>query len=194
MDSAELDPPPASVQPWRKTGSRDLGNFRVFHLREDLSISPRTGREHPFIVLEAPDWVNVIATTPEDQIVLVKQFRHASETVELEIPGGVMDPTDASPVDAAIRELREETGYEGENARLIGSVFANPAILNNTCHTVWIQNCRPAHTLDLDHAEDLVTLLAPVADIPQWVAEGRFRHSLVVVALYHFDLLRRRAR
>jgi len=183
--------PAASVRPWPKLGSRPLGNFRVFNVRADATRSPRTGQPHEMFVLECPNWVNVVAVTPDDHLVMVQQFRHGSNTVELEIPGGVMDPGETSPVATAIRELREETGYEGENARLLGQVFANPAIMSNTCFTVLIENCRLRHERELDEGEDLVTETIPVRDVPRLVAEGRIGHSLVVVALYHYDLLRR---
>jgi hypothetical protein len=86
------------IQPWRKISSRPLGDFRVFSLRADVKKSPRTGREHEFIVLDAVNWVNVVAVTPDEQMVLVEQYRHGTDTVELEIPGGIMDAEDASPV------------------------------------------------------------------------------------------------
>jgi 8-oxo-dGTP pyrophosphatase MutT (NUDIX family) len=176
------------IQPWRKIGSRPIGDFRIFTLRADRIVSPRTGEEHEFYVFDSVNWVNVIAVTPDQQLVMVEQYRHGSGTVELEIPGGMMDPGEASPVATAVRELREETGYEGADARLIGRIFANPAIMTNTCFTVLIDNCRLQHTVELDHGEDLATRLVPVAEIPRLVAEERIQHSLVVVALYHFDL------
>jgi ADP-ribose pyrophosphatase len=179
------------IQPWKKTRSRHLGDFRVFSLREDHAVSPRTGQEHPFYVIDSADWVNVIATTPNDELILIQQYRHGSKTVELEIPGGIIDPSDPSPLDAAIRELREETGYSGSNARPIGHVFPNPAIQSNTCHTILIENCQLLHPTEFDHAEDLATLLVPASQIPQMIAQGRFGHSLVVVALTYYDLLRR---
>ena len=182
------------IQPWRKVGSRPIGDFRIFTLRADRLVSPRTGKEHEFYVLDSVNWVNVIAVTPDQQLVMVEQYRHGSGTVELEIPGGMMDPGDASPVATAVRELREETGYAGADARLIGRIFANPAIMTNTCFTVLIENCRLEHAVELDHGEDLATRLVPVADLPRLVAEGRIQHSLVVVALYHFDLWQRRSR
>jgi 8-oxo-dGTP pyrophosphatase MutT (NUDIX family) len=163
----------------------------VFTLRTHRAVSPRTGAEHEFVVLDCPGWVNVVAVTPDDQVVLVEQYRHGSGTVEWEIPGGVMDPGDASPVAAGLRELREETGYEGERARLIGAVFANPAIQSNECHTVLVESCRLTQATELDQGEDLATRLVPAADLPRMVAEGAFRHSLVVAALYHYDLVRR---
>ncbi len=178
------------IQPWRKTGSRPLGDFRIFKLRADRRVSPRTGQEHEFHILDSVDWVNVIALTPERQLVMIEQYRHGSETVELEIPGGLIDAGEA-PVAAAVRELREETGYTGENPRLIGRIFPNPAILSNTCHTVLLDNCRCGHPVEFDHGEDLATRLVSVADLPRLVAEGRIQHSLVVVALYYFELWQR---
>jgi 8-oxo-dGTP pyrophosphatase MutT (NUDIX family) len=179
------------IRPWRKVGSRPIGDFRIFTLRADRIVSPRTGEEHEFYVFDSVNWVNVIAVTPDQQLVMIEQYRHGSGTVELEIPGGMMDPGEDSPVVTAIRELREETGYEGTDARLIGRIFANPAIMTNTCFTVLIENCRLQHATELDHSEDLATRRVPVAELPRLVAEERIQHSLVVVALYHFDLWQR---
>jgi 8-oxo-dGTP pyrophosphatase MutT (NUDIX family) len=179
------------IKPWETIRSEPAGDFRIFTVRADRKISPRTRRAHDFFIIESVNWVNVIALTPDRQIVLVEQYRHGSNTVELEIPGGMMDAKDGSPEDTGRRELREETGYEGDSARIIGRVFPNPAIMSNVCHTVLIENCRCLHPVEFDHGEDLVTRLAPVSDLPQLVASGRIRHSLVAVALYHYELMQR---
>jgi 8-oxo-dGTP pyrophosphatase MutT (NUDIX family) len=100
------------IKPWEKISSKPLGDFRIFSLRSDRKISPRTGKEHDVFVIDSVNWVNVIAVTPDRQLVLVEQYRHGSNTVELEIPGGLMDKADASPEATGRRELREETGYE----------------------------------------------------------------------------------
>lgn len=179
------------IKPWQKVRTKQLGDFRIFKLRSDTCINPRTGKEHDFFVLDSVNWVNVVAVTPDQQVVMVEQYRHGSGTVELEIPGGMMDPHENDPVATAIRELREETGYEGDQAALLGQVHSNPAILSNTTFTVLIQNCVLKHPLEFDSGEDLITRLIPVADIPALVARGQIKHSLVVVALYHFDLWQR---
>jgi 8-oxo-dGTP pyrophosphatase MutT (NUDIX family) len=93
-----------------------------------------------------------------------------------------------------VRELQEETGYGGDEPKVIGQVFSNPAIMTNTTYTVLVQNCRLEHEVELDSGEDLVTRLVPVRDIPELIAEGKVRHSLVVAALFHFDLWQRRNR
>ncbi len=177
--------------PWEKLSSEQIGDFRIFTIRSDRRVSPRTQKPHDFFVIDCVNWVNVIAVTPDDRLVMIEQFRHGSETVELEIPGGMIDPADESPLAAGVRELREETGFAGINARIIGEVFPNPAIMSNTCYTVCVEQCHESHSVEFDHAEDLVTRFVPVADIPKLVAAGQIRHSLVVVALFHYELLRR---
>src|SRR5437016_9581161 len=179
------------IKPWEKLSSKQLGDFRVFTIRSDRKVSPRNQHEQDFFIIESVDWVNVIAVTPDQQLVMIEQYRHGSNTVELEIPGGMMDAGDGSPEKTALRELREETGYEGENPRLIGQVFPNPAIMSNVCFTVLIENCHCVHPVEFDHGEDLITRLVPVAEIPKLVACGKIQHSLVVVALYHYELWQR---
>ena len=179
------------IQPWQKVESKALGDFRVFTLRVDKKISPRNGLPHDFYVLDSVSWVNVIAATANNELVMIEQFRHGTNTVELEIPGGIMDKTDADPVATGARELREETGYEGQNARLLGEVFPNPAIMSNTCYTVLIDGCALQHPTQWDSGEDIITRLVPIPDIPKLVTAKKIRHSLVLCALYFFDLSRR---
>ena len=178
-------------RPWKKVSTKQIGDFRIFKLRSDTFISPRTEKEHDFYVLESVNWVNIIALTPDQQLVMVEQYRFGSNTVELEVPGGMMDPGETDPVATAVRELREETGYEGKNARVLGRIHANPAILNNTCYTVLVENCQLKHPVSFDQGEDLITRLVPSKEIPKLVADEKIGHSLVVVALYHFDLWQR---
>lgn len=179
------------IRPWKTIRSTPVGDFRVFKIRTDTNVNPRTGKELGFYVLESVHWVNVIAITPDQKLVMVEQYRHGSKTVELEVPGGMMDPHETDPVVAAMRELREETGYVGENARILGRIHSNPALFNNFTYTVLIENCRLQHDVEFDHGEDLETRLVPVAEVSKLVADEKIGHSLVVVALYHFDLWQR---
>jgi len=178
------------LKAWEKISSQPLGDFKIFQLRSDRAISPRTRQPHDFIVIDCVNWVNVVAITPDQQLVMIEQFRHGSGTIELEIPGGMIDPHDSSPEAAGIRELREETGYAGESSRIIGQVFPNPAIMSNTCFTLLVENCRFLHPVEFDHGEDLITRLVPISEIPDLVATGKIRHSLVIVGLYYFHLCR----
>jgi 8-oxo-dGTP pyrophosphatase MutT (NUDIX family) len=182
------------IKPWKTVSSRPIANHRIFSIRSDVKVSPRTGAEHDFFVIECTHWVNVVAITRENKLVMVEQFRHGSDTVELEIPGGMIDASDKSPLEGGLRELREETGYEGTDARIIGDVFPNPAIMNNVCHTVMVKDCEIKHPLKWDQGEDMATRLVEISEIPSLIASGKIKHSLVVVALYYFELWGRSGR
>jgi ADP-ribose pyrophosphatase len=125
--------------------------------------------------------------------VMVEQYRHGSNSVELEIPGGMMDPHENDPVATGIRELREETGYEGTTGRKLAWAWANPAIMNNRSHFVVVENCELKHGCEFDHSEDIITRLVPASDIPKLVSEGRVKHPHVICALYHYWLSRQSA-
>jgi ADP-ribose pyrophosphatase len=179
------------IQPWKKIGSRPGGDFRIFSVRWDEKISPRTGQAHEFVVLDSLNWVNIVAVTPDENLVMVEQYRHGTDTVELEIPGGLLDSPQESPLTAGVRELREETGYEGEQAEILSEQLPNPAYQSNRCFTVLVRQCALKHPLEWDHAEDLATRLVPLGDIPGLIESGRIRHSVIIAALYRFELWRR---
>ena len=105
-----------SPKPWKLISSREEAAYSIFNLRIDRALSPRTNASHDFYVLESADWVNVIPVTPEKEIVLIRQYRHGLREVTLEIPGGLVEDSDSS-LEAARRELREETGYEAAHWR-----------------------------------------------------------------------------
>jgi 8-oxo-dGTP pyrophosphatase MutT (NUDIX family) len=179
------------ILPWLTISSSPLGDYRIFSVRSVFKRSPHTGEAHEFFVIDSVNWVNVIALTPERRIVLVEQYRQGTGTVELEVPGGMIDPADGGPAVAGSRELREETGYTGEQPRVIGQVFPNPAIMTNTCFTVLVENCRATTATHFDQTEDLTTKLVPMDEVPGLIASGKIRHSLVVAALFHFELWRK---
>ena len=171
-------------KPWPLVSSRIDRSFRIFDLRMNRSVSPRTGEEHDFIVLESAPWVNVIALTDREEVVLIQQYRHGTQEVTLEIPGGLVDADEPSV--AAKRELLEETGYRGEEWIDLGYVHPNPAIQNNRCHTFLALGAKPAGTQSLDDKEDIAVVLKPLAEIPRLIREGAITHALVICAFWRF--------
>ena len=91
------------IKPWPCIRSRTGNDYRIFSIRTDTTISPRTGREHDFHIIETRDWVNIIPLTPDHQVVMIRQYRQGSGEVTLEIPGGLVDP-DELPAEAAARD------------------------------------------------------------------------------------------
>ena len=173
------------VKPWQCIRSQPGQSFRVFSIRTDTARSPRTGMEHDFYVIETGDWVNVIPLTKDHQVVMVKQYRHGSKQVTLEIPGGLVDPGD-TPESAASRELLEETGCRTDNLAQIGVVNPNPAIFNNRCYTFIAGNVRKIREPMPDQTEDIEVVLIPVADIPDLIRKGEIDHAMVITAFYWY--------
>lgn len=178
------------IQPWKTKSTKQLEDYRIASVRSAIRTNPRTQEDQEFYIMDCPDWVNIIALTPNKEMVMVEQFRHGTNTVDLEIPGGVMDPEDGSAVETGVRELREETGYEGINARIIGEIAPNPAIMSNYCRTVLIEECELKHATEFDSGEDIQTKLIPLSEMDHLVKTGAIQHSLVAVAFYHYKLLK----
>ncbi len=159
----------------------------VFQVQEIVRRSPRTGHQATYQVLRIPDWANVVALTPDDDVVLVAQYRHGIDQVTLEIPGGVLEPGE-EPAAGVARELVEETGYTGDPPVLLGTVHPNPAIQDNACTTWLITGARPTAEPSPDEGEDIEVVTVPRGEIPQLLRRGRITHSLVVAAFHWLEL------
>ena len=184
---------PGPPQPWRVQSSETIADCRIFKVRKDVTVNPRTGQTHGMFVLEQPNWVNVIPLTSDERVILVEQWRHGTRSVHLETPGGLMEEGE-SPEQCGRRELLEETGYEaGQTARL-GTVHPNPSIQNNVQHYVLATDCRKVAELKLDHAEDITVRLVPLADIPRMIESGKITHGIVIGGFYWLEQYRKRNR
>jgi ADP-ribose pyrophosphatase len=177
----------AMIKPWPCVRSQSVQSFRVFSIRRDTAVSPRSGVEHDFYVIETQDWVNIIPLTVDRRVVMIKQYRHGSREVTLEIPGGLVDPGEP-PEDGAARELLEETGYEAEEVEEVGASNPNPAIFNNRCYTFVARNVAKVRDPMPDQTEDIEVALIPLADIPELIRKGKIDHAIVISAFYWFFL------
>jgi 8-oxo-dGTP pyrophosphatase MutT (NUDIX family) len=174
---------------WERVASEVAYACRIFTIRRDRSRFSRDDAEHDFHVLESTDWVNIIPITSTREVVLVRQFRHGIRGCTLEIPGGMVDADDSSPLSAARREMIEETGYDSEDVDVLGSIHPNPAIQNNVCHSFVAWDVEPKHETRFDTTEETEVVRVPLASIPELIRSGEITHALVVVA-FHWLALR----
>lgn len=179
-DKSQVPPRPSM---WERLADAAVDHFRVFRVRRTRYRHPHDRREGEFVIIEANDWVNVLALTDDGRMLLVRQFRFGIHDFTLEIPGGVIE-TGEDPVAAGIRELREETGYAGRSARLLATVRPNPAIQANVCHIVLVEGCVRVGETQLDPNEEIELSLLPVDEVVAKAERGEIKHSLVVDALF----------
>lgn len=172
---------------WRIEAEHEYEAFKIFRIFKSRRINPRTGKPFDFFLMEGLDWVNVIALTPNREVVLVEQLRHGINQHTIEIPGGCVEPGE-QPIAAARRELLEETGFEAKTLRQIGEVQANPAMQSMRCTTFLATDAVRSAAPQLDPGEDITVRVEPLAAVLRMVREGVIAHALVVSAFAHLLL------
>lgn len=177
-----------STKSWKLIQTQPGPDLTIFRVRFDWLENLRTGFQLKATVLEAPEWINVVALTRDGKLVVVRQYRFGNGETTTEIPAGIPEAGE-SPQEAAVRELREETGYTSSHWEYLGWVSPNPAFLDNRSHHFLARNAVKTDELALDEGENLETAELSLEELREEIRAGRFRHSLAVSALAHvFDL------
>lgn len=180
--------PRGSNKTWELIRSEQGPHLVLFQPRFDWVKNPRSGKSMKAIVLESGDWVNIVALTPANKVVIVSQHRFGIGKTTVEIPAGLIESGE-TPEEAAKRELEEETGYTSSEWKYLGSVEANPAFLNNHCHQWLALNVVKTHATHLDENEDIDVAELALQEIRNEIAAGRMRNSLTLLCLSRvFDL------
>jgi ADP-ribose pyrophosphatase len=141
----------------------------------------------PVYTLEMGDWVNVVPVTTSGEVVFVRQHRFGTQSDSLEIPGGLIDPGE-TPLDAARRELEEETGFTATRWEALSWTFPNPALQGNRLFMFVARGCERTAEVSLDPLEDCRVELVRYESLPALLERGEVRHALVLVALYELLL------
>jgi ADP-ribose pyrophosphatase len=172
---------------WEELDSTFEYRASIFNVRKVRARSPLSGREHDFDILQTCDWVNVIAVTDEGKVTLIRQYRHGTREVTVEIPGGMVEG-DEPPLQAARRELAEETGYTAGHWEQIGVVEPNPAFQNNRTFTFIARQARRTCEPQPDPNEEIEVDERPLEEIPGLMRDGTIKHALVICAFFYLAL------
>jgi ADP-ribose pyrophosphatase len=173
---------------WELLRSERGPEYRIFKIRVDDIRNPRNGKILPAVILEAPDWVDVVAMTPETRIVAVKQYRFGIQKMSLEVPAGLVDPGE-TPLQAAQRELAEETGYTAREWRPLGWSYAGPAFLTNRAHHFLALDARKTGSPHPEEGEDLECRELTLEAIRKAIRDEEMRNVMTLAALSKvFDL------
>jgi ADP-ribose pyrophosphatase len=201
MPSLERKLPPGPRQPaaesgvkaraWDEVEAETVGDYDVFRVRRHVMRSPRTGDLHEFHVVDVPLCVQVIPFTGDGQVVLVEQYRQGVKRLSLEFPAGVVEDGE-DPVEAAVRELEEETGYRAAEAELLIDFDPDPAIQSNAITVIVARGCTLRGRRDQDDGEDVHVRVADVAEIDALIRDGRIRHAAAISAWHLYGALRAR--
>ncbi len=177
-----------SLKPWPIIKEEVLLKTPVFNVCHRFGLSPLDGQEKPFVYLDCPPWVQVLAVTENAEVVLVRQYRHGSGEFSLELPGGVVEKGQ-SPLAAAQRELREETGYGAEKWQSLAQFLPNPAVQGNVAHLFLAEGAAVVGATDFDPDEDIELELVPLTDLPKLVKDGTINHAIMVAGILFYLFL-----
>ena len=174
-----------TIKPWVRLGSEMIADCRVLKVQQTRSVSPLTHKEHSFYVFDTVDWVNVLPITAAGEVVFVKQYRHGSDALSLEIPGGMVDEGEL-PIDAAARECLEESGFRASGLTSLGVLNPNPAVFNNRLYTFLATEVTLVGAIANTATEETVVELVPVSDIERLLVSGKVDHALVAATLWRY--------
>lgn len=172
-----------TLQSWPLIASRPVFDAGLFQVNCDRARSPRTGREHDFHVVHMVDWLVVVPLTVQGELVLVRQYRHGSRQMSLELPGGLHDGADETAQAGAVRELAEETGYGGGEFIWLGDLRPQPALLSNRLRVYLARGLRPATAPRLDPGEDIEVVPIDVREVSTRIARGDIDNAMAIAAL-----------
>ena len=172
---------------WKTLRSDVAYSTPIFDLHRRRSTHARRG-ERDFFILEAPNWVNIIPLAKNGDVVMIRQWRHGISEFTLEVPGGMVDPEDPSPMHAARREMVEETGFDSDAIVELGKVHPNPAIQGNICFSFLAENVRQVERVVSLGDEETEVVMVPMREIRGLIAAGDIMHALTIAAFSFLHL------
>jgi ADP-ribose pyrophosphatase len=173
-------------RPWEHVSREQVGDFNIFRVVKLGARSPRTGDVYEFHILDLPNWIVTIAQTTDGQFVLVEQYRPGSDDMSIEFCAGRVESGE-TPLEAALRELKEETGYTAESAEVLAEVRPDPGLLCNRMSIVLARGCVKTAECEQDAGEDVHVRLLGAEEIGAMILDGSIRHVNVIAPWYLYQ-------
>lgn len=170
---------------WLRLRSETGPHIKLFQVRYDWMRNPRNGAEERMVILEGRDSANVVALTPDNQVLLIRQYRFGIGADTLELPGGLMEAGEELQAGVA-RELAEETGHTGDVWEYLGKVPSNPVFMDSYIHHWVARNVVCSTSADLDDGEAVELVFLPLEKVLNMLLSGAFEHPHTVSALLRF--------
>lgn len=172
---------------WETIGSEIDYRCPGFDVRRDDVILP-DGTETSFHYVDESPGVVVLAFTPDNEVVTIREWRQPVRRVNLSLPAGTAEDGDEDLVATARRELREETGFEADSVERFLSAEPSNGLLDSTRHYFLAVGCEPAGDQHLDHNESIRVETAPYEELLAAAADNDLRDERAVTALLHHEL------
>lgn len=153
-------------------------------LRVDKLQLPNGNIKDEYYVLEYPTWVNMVAFTEDNELLFVRQYRHGSGEIMVELPAGVVEEGE-DPAEAARRELLEETGYSFTSIAYVCMLYANPATSGNLTYTYVLRGGKKVQEQQLDSSEDIEVVIMGIEEAKQFLFDNKIGQALHTSALFY---------
>ena len=171
------------IRKWEQISSDIVYQKKWMKIREESCRLPDGQVLNPYIIVDVPNFCNVFVVTEMEEVIFVKQYRHAAGIISLELPGGMIDEGE-DPIKSVAREMKEETGYVSEEIELLFTVYPNPPLESNIAWFYIAKNAKNIHSRSLDQFEDIEVIKISKNDFLRMLLNNEFTHGAQVGAMY----------
>ncbi len=177
--------PQDAAMDWREISRETVGDYRIFTVERSVAQSPVDGQPRTFHRIQSQNWTQIVPITADGRVVMIRQYRHGTQRVTLEIPGGLVDPGE-DPAEAALRECLEETGFRARHAESLGVVNPNPALFANRLYGYFATGVEREGAVKNTGTEITEPVLVSLSDLPDMLVSGEIDHALVAQTLWRY--------